>query len=296
MNRIFRVVWSRVRSAYVVVGEMAQCSRGSVRSEAVGSSAGVIELRLRRRGILALECMLAVSMIGGATYAQAAQTFVGGIFTSLGGGSATNPTCYSTVYSPYGNTNGGVASGFSGITQDNVSSGPTAGINYYGSDVICGSADAATQTNRILAFNTGSTNNATNLSVGGTLYANTAAYLNNATIHNLTVTGSFAMPYFVANSSLPSGTATGSDSIAIGMGTTSASGSQSIAQGVNAIASNTNAIALGANSTAIVANSVALGSGSSAAVAGVNVTSATVGSQTYSGFAGTTPATAGIVM
>lgn len=129
MNKIFRVIWSKARSEYVVVGESVKANRAGCKSQASSISVSRSDSSF---AITRIGCAVVALIFSYSVNSYADQIYVGGIFTSLGGGGSTNPTCYSTAYSPYGNSNGGVASGFSGITQDNISSGPTGGINYYG--------------------------------------------------------------------------------------------------------------------------------------------------------------------
>ncbi|MBR8033712.1 ESPR-type extended signal peptide-containing protein [Burkholderia vietnamiensis] len=89
--------------------------------------------------------------------------------------------------------------------------------------------------------------------------------------------------------------AAGQGSVSIGNATTAGNaGSIALGDGALVGAGATKGIALGSGANASVANSVALGNGSTT-TAGVNTTSFTVGSTVFNGFAGTTPATAGVV-
>ncbi|MGF6602609.1 hypothetical protein P3T23_007361, partial [Paraburkholderia sp. GAS448] len=191
MNKIFRVVWSRARSAYVVVGEDAQCSRGGMRSEKVEAREESPTFRLRG-GRLALECGLAFALIGGGvSSAMAAATYVGGIFVTTGEGSGTGTAkCTDLGYGVYNGASSltvGYATDKDGTNNDANFFNQSKGNSDPGP--ICGVSDVATQTNRILAWANDDKSNATNMSIGGDLYVNGETYLNHVTINDLTITG-----------------------------------------------------------------------------------------------------------
>ncbi|MCC8969635.1 beta strand repeat-containing protein [Bradyrhizobium brasilense] len=189
--------------------------------------------------------VLAVSASAGLTFgaissAQAAQAYVGGLFAAVGYGSGGGPgsttmACKDLVYQANGQAGPGVGGG--GDTQDGPG-GTNTSLNYYGSNVICGSSDAATQTNRILVYADNPTSNATNMTIGGKLYVNGTATVNNLVVTGTTTfNGAVSFPYFHANSTLPDGSASGANSIAIGP---------------NATASHANSLALGNGSATTV--------------------------------------------
>ena len=258
MNRIYRKVWNSALGQVVVASELA---KNSVSVAGCTGGSRAVPFRLG-----ALVLALTLGLYGGE--ALAAQTYVGGIFSSVGYGSGGGPgsttmSCNDVNYTTYNNTGANTNTG--GFTQDGVA-GANTSLNYYGSNTICGSSDAATQTNRILAYANNPTSNATNMTIGGTLYVNTSAVLQNATVNNLTVTGAFAIPYFIANSTKATGTATGTNAIGIGMGTTSAGATDSIAMGDGATVATTatSGIAMGSTAAVTGINGIAIGNGAQA--------------------------------
>ncbi|WP_241239508.1 ESPR-type extended signal peptide-containing protein, partial [Xanthomonas sp. DAR33341] len=255
MNATFKIIWSHAVSAWVIVSELANNSKGK----------RVVSRRLSRSA--SLGCAL-LSFAGFISIAQAtdvqdpAHQYNGGIFATYGYGSqSSQPYCNVLSWKVANQQN--YSYGANGESQDNWGRVRDS-FKYYGLKTTCGFSDAATQQNRILVWANDDNSNAVNMTVGGKLYANTAAYLNNATINNLTLTGDLNIPYFSVTSSQATGTASGAEAIAIGMGSTNAGGESSIAIGNGALASGQNSIAQSKGSVASGLNAIALGVNSEA--------------------------------
>ncbi|WP_279361090.1 YadA-like family protein [Xanthomonas sacchari] len=251
MNKVFKIVWNRAVGAWVIVSELAKAKGGL-------TSRKVVERRLSVP-CAGVAFFGVVATLSGSAYAQSQadvdHQFNTGILETFGFRSQSNSPACSGAWQNSGQQGWGFGGNDLGITGGDFDTVKRNGIAN-----ICSFADAATQKNRILTWANNSDSSVVNMTVGGKFYANTAAYLNNATINNLTLTGAVNLPYFSVNSTQSTGTASGSDGIAIGMGSTNAGGASSIAVGNGAVASGSAAIAQGKGATASGQGALALGS------------------------------------
>ncbi|WP_218059865.1 ESPR-type extended signal peptide-containing protein [Xanthomonas graminis] len=259
MNRAFKIVWNTAMGAWVIVSELAK---------AKGKGKGGSQMRVSHPHFagLSLAMLICIVSAGNEAHADAYSDrgFNGGIFQTFGLQSDSNtPYCQVTGWKNRKDT--GLSWGGNGESHDNSPTEIRDSLKFYGRNVVCGYSDAATQQNRILTWANDSDSNVVNMTIGGKLYANTAAYLNNATINNLTLTGDVTLPYFSVTSADDSGAAaSGSNAIAIGVGSTNAGGESSIAIGNAAAAAGKSAIAQGAGAAASAELATAVGSGANA--------------------------------